>query len=39
MFVSWWTFLFTAVYIGAFLTSALSFLTSIASHAAWLILT
>jgi len=39
VFTSWWTVVFTAVYLACFLTGALSFLTSIASHAAWLFLT
>jgi hypothetical protein len=39
VFTSWWTVVFTAVYLAAFLTESLGFLTSIASHGAWLALT
>jgi hypothetical protein len=39
LFVSWWTFLFTAGYLAFFLINAGSFLVSIASHGAFLAIT
>ncbi|GFZ45366.1 hypothetical protein JCM24511_03092 [Saitozyma sp. JCM 24511] len=39
VFTSWWTVLFSALYIAGFLLSAGSFLVSIASHAVWLFIT
>lgn len=39
VFVSWWTVVFSAAYIAVFFVAAGSFLASIASHSAWVILT
>lgn len=38
-FVSWWTFFFCGVFIVAFFWAAMSIISSIASHAVWIILT
>lgn len=39
VFVSWWTVVFSAAYLAAFWFAPLSFISSIASHGAWIILT
>ncbi|KAL7423174.1 hypothetical protein Q5752_002474 [Cryptotrichosporon argae] len=39
VFTSWWTVVFTALYIAAFLLAATSFVASLASHTIWLFIT
>jgi len=39
LFTSWWTVVFTILYLVFFLTDMFAFFTSIASHAVWLFLT
>ncbi|CAD6892771.1 unnamed protein product [Tilletia controversa] len=39
VFVGWWTFLFSIVYLGLFLKGIGGVVTSIAGHGVWLILT
>ena len=39
LFVGWWTVIFSAIYLGLFLTGVGGVFTSIAGHGIWLLLT
>jgi len=39
VFTSWWTFVFSALYLAFFITDILGWFTSIASHGLWLFIT